>query len=228
MSRTKTQRHKEILFFILDSHPETLEGRWAQRVSNFIRFSNNILDNLDTIVQNRSGVALSLRERNLSHPRPTRTALHQTPFWTPVKLILDSPCAEPFFHHEEHEVNEEGHSSQRIASSGAVIRWLQVFILCPFECFVDNNVFHFQLSIFHFKLSIPILDTCYPHFRHLSCMGCLLPLGGLRSVATVFRSRLWRSITLPNSHSGHQFCIFWTPSELFIFLVFRFSQTLAL
>ena len=54
--------------------------------------------------------------------------------------------------------------------------------------------------------SFSLLSTVYLHFihsGHQSCIVFLLLLGGLRSVATVFPSRLWRSITLPNSHFGH-------------------------
>ena len=55
-------------------HPETLETRLAQRVSSFIRFSNNILDNLDTHDQ----------------CRPTRTALQPKHFG----LVPGLPCGQ--------------------------------------------------------------------------------------------------------------------------------------
>ena len=68
----------------------TLESRWAERVSSFIKFSNNILDNLDTAVQDHSGVVLSLSERSSDPPSGTdgSTPNHFghlfASFWTPL------------------------------------------------------------------------------------------------------------------------------------------------
>ena len=77
------------------------------------------------------------------------------PFWTPIrrlwsllehsrlKTMSRTETQISFFYHEGHEGNKERHSSQRITLPTAVIRWLLVLILCPFEYFVDNNAFHF-------------------------------------------------------------------------------------
>jgi hypothetical protein len=64
-------------------------GHQPKTVRHGRYYNKTILDNLDTIVQNCSGVALSLCERRSDPPSGTDGTTTK-PFWTLACLILDS------------------------------------------------------------------------------------------------------------------------------------------
>ena len=133
VSRTKARRHEEIILFILDISPAYsfmglmgpigtmgLMGVLDFSPVRFVRFVRcsppfwtpcTLILDTSTVFCFHNFSRLSSFSR---FPLPRSGLPHFGQF--------GHYCAEPFFHHEEHEVNEEGHSSQRIASSGAVIR----------------------------------------------------------------------------------------------------------
>ena len=161
------------------------------------------MDIMDAIVQNCSGVALSLCERTFVPFRPVWTALQQNHFGQ-----SGQSCAEPLNHFSHEDAKAQSfllftrhHSATSFWTSWAIF-------LVPVLTFNLSSFSRFQLP-----QSGNILDTGYPHFGQSLTTEASRSRGTDPRVSNAQRNLFSLSSVDQLRHFGHRSTSFWTPDS---------------